>query len=463
MDDATTDYAVRLVLATRDPARYGIPEIAGQLEYGASPRASLGIVRAARALALLRGRDRATPQDVYDVAYDVLNLRLVLSYRALAEGSTVDDVLVQLLRTVRAPGSPAAWHGVAPAPTVQTVPGAAGATGGPPAGPVADAVRTAPRRPAAGAARRTVTGNAGATVPDLLRRAELAVTRRVHGLREGDHLALLGGNGVEAGEARPYAPGDDVRRIDWTVTARTGTPYVRDAIAERELDVMALVDLSGSLDFGTAGGRKIELALAVLAGLGSLATRGHDRFGVVLLTGSGPIQIPARSGRMHLAALLARAEAIVPSGSADLAAGIDHLDRFARRRGLAVVISDFIGPATWEHALGRLARRHDTLAIELADPRELRLPDVGFLTVVDAETGRRREIDTSRPDVRAAYAAHARDRGAAIASAATRAGASHLRLTTDRDWVGPLVAFLDRRQRARMVGRRAGAPMGAIR
>ena len=116
MDEPTADYAVRLVLATRDPAGHGIPEIAGQLEYGASPRASIGIVRAARALALLRGRTWATPQDVYDVAYDVLNLRLVLSYRALADGVTIDDVLVRLLRTVPAPGSPASWHGVASAP-----------------------------------------------------------------------------------------------------------------------------------------------------------------------------------------------------------------------------------------------------------------------------------------------------------------------------------------------------------
>ena len=123
MDEATTDYAVRLVLATRDPARYGVPEIVGQLEYGASPRASLGLVRAARALALLRGRGQATPQDVYDVAYDVLNLRLVLSYTALADGMTVDDVLVQLLKTVPAPAGAAAWQSMAvPAAAVAPMP-----------------------------------------------------------------------------------------------------------------------------------------------------------------------------------------------------------------------------------------------------------------------------------------------------------------------------------------------------
>ena len=299
---------------------------------------------------------------------------------------------------------------------------------------------------------------------DLLRRVELAVTRRVHGLREGDHLALLAGRGIEAGEARLYGAGDDVRRIDWTVTARTGVPHVRDAIAERELDVAVLLDLSGSLDFGTAGWRKIDLALAVTAAVGSLATRGHDRIGAVLLTGEGPIHIPVRAGRAHLAALIARAEsAATVGGAADLAVGIERLRLVARRRGLVVVISDFIGPDGWEHPLAGLARRHDVVAIELVDPREIRLPDVGFLTVVDAETGRRRVVDTARPDIRAAFAVEADRRRTAVAAAVGRAGAEHLRLWTDREWVGPFVQFLDMRRRARGRGRPAVAMDGAIR
>jgi uncharacterized protein (DUF58 family) len=308
-----------------------------------------------------------------------------------------------------------------------------------------------------------VTDRLGATTPDLLRRAELAVRRRVHGMRTGDHLALLAGHGVEASEARLYEPGDDVRRIDWTVTARTGIPHVRDAIAERELDVMALLDLTGSLDFGTSGRRKLDLALEVFAGLGSLAARGHDRIGGVLLTGAGPVAVPPRAGRTHLAAFLARAQATPAAGSATLVAGIDELALLARRRGLAVVISDFIGPVTWEGALAGVARRHDTIAIELVDPRELRLPDVGLLTVVDVETGRRRMVDTSRPSVRAAYAARNRARTEEVARAVTRAGAAHLRLATDSDWVGPLVQFLDRRRRAQSLGRRVGTLDGAFR
>ena len=202
MDEPTADYAVRLVLATRDPAAHGIPEIAGQLEYGASPRASIGIVRAARALALLRGRTWATPQDVYDVAYDVLNLRLVLSYRALADGVTIDDVLVRLLRTVPAPGSPRVLarpcvgargrRRIAPEPGTRAdgsaagnPPGSAGVPAGAAAGDpdrheraisdgsagacsgrtraVADPVRTASGRAGREFPRRTVTDRLGAT------------------------------------------------------------------------------------------------------------------------------------------------------------------------------------------------------------------------------------------------------------------------------------------------------------
>ncbi len=299
--------------------------------------------------------------------------------------------------------------------------------------------------------------------PDLLRRTELALTRRVHGLREGDHLSLLGGHGVEAGEVRLYAPGDDVRRIDWTVTARTGTTHVRDAIAERELDVMTLVDLSGSLDFGTAGGRKSDLALAVLAGIGSLATRGHDRLGAVLLSAEGPIVVSARSGRTHLATLLARAQALPVGGAADLASGLDRLGALARRRGIAVVVSDFLGPVTWERALGAVARRHDVIALELTDPRERRLPDVGFLTIFDAETGRRRTVDTGRPEVRAAFAARADERAGEVSAALTRAGAEHLRLGTETDGVDPFVRFLDRRRRQRIAGHRFAVPSGGIR
>jgi len=292
-----------------------------------------------------------------------------------------------------------------------------------------------------------------APVPGLLRRVDLTVRRRIHGLREGDHLALVVGRGVEAAEARPYSPGDDVRRIDWTVTARTGVPHVRDAVAERELDVVVLVDLSGSLDFGTVGARKVDLALDVLAAIASLTTRGHDRVGAILLNGEGIHPVPVRAGRPHLAALLARAEReAAVGGTADLATGITRLGALARRRGLVVIVSDFMGPLDWERTLATIARRHDAIAVELVDPRDVRLPDVGYLTVVDTETGRRRTVDTADPVLRARFAAEADRRRALVATTLARTGSSHLRLWTGGDWVAALARFLDGRRRSRTIG-----------
>ena len=290
VDEAAIDYAIRLVLATRDPAAHGLQKLVGLLEYGASPRASLGLVRSARAMALLRGRERAVPQDVYDVAYDILNARLALSYRALAEGFTIDDVLVELLTTVPAPG-------VDPWP-----PGSVAPIHRPGAGGIPDAVGAGLRWPTGAAAAchagrstgHAVTSapgagtGAGFDLPARLRRIELAVSHKVFGRRDGRHPSLVLGHGVEPGEARPYEPGDDVRRMDWAILARTGEPHVRDATQERDLDVAVLVDRSGSLDFGTVGWRKADLAVSVASAVASLAVLGGDRIGALLATADGP-------------------------------------------------------------------------------------------------------------------------------------------------------------------------------
>jgi uncharacterized protein (DUF58 family) len=295
--------------------------------------------------------------------------------------------------------------------------------------------------------------------PAVLRRVELTIRRRVHGLRHGDHLTLLRGRGIEAGDTRLYAAGDDVRRIDWAVTARTGQPHVRDAVAERELDVAILLDLSGSLDFGTADWRKRDLALAVTAAIGSLAVWGQDRVAALILDGEGLHWMPPRGGRSHLAAIVDRAEAS-GGGAIDLAAAMERLAALARRRGLVVIVSDFLGQQDWVRPMRVLGHRHQVLAVELVDPRELRLPDVGWITMEDPETGRRRTVDTSRPGIRLAIAAEADRRRAATATAVRGAGASHLRLRTDEDWVAALVRHLTLMRRAEMAGHRVVARGG---
>ncbi|GAA3016204.1 DUF58 domain-containing protein [Streptosporangium longisporum] len=278
----------------------------------------------------------------------------------------------------------------------------------------------------------------------VLRRLELTVVRRLDGLLQGDHLGLTPGPGGELAEARQYAPGDDVRRMDWNVTARTAEPHVRDMIADRELETWVLLDASASMDFGTALMEKRELALAAVAAVGFLTERTGNRVGTHILHGGEVRRFPARSGRAHLMALLGtmfslpRTEPGTPAPRLGPAA--DDLRRVTRRRGLVVVVSDFLDPPeSWERSLRHLAVRHQLLAVEVVDPRELTLPDVGVLTLVDPETGRRREISTAGPRLRERYAEAAAGQRAAIADALRRAGAAHLRLGTDRDWVRDLV------------------------
>jgi uncharacterized protein (DUF58 family) len=303
-----------------------------------------------------------------------------------------------------------------------------------------------------------LTTGAGADLPARLRRIELAVSARVFGRRDGRHPSLVHGHGVEPGDARPYEPGDDVRRMDWAILARTGEPYVRDAILERDLDVAVLVDRSGSLDFGTVSWRKADLAVSVAAAVAGLAVMGGDRIGAVMACADGPRIVPVRGGRRQQIALLGRIARAPLGGQVDLGRGIDALRHVLRRGGLAIVISDFIGPLeAWRPALARLGRRSEIIAVEVLDPRELRLPDVGLLEVEDPETGRQRTIDTSDERFRVRLAEAADRRRGATASAIRRTGAMHLRLRTDSDWAGPLAAFLEQRRRARALGRHARA------
>jgi uncharacterized protein (DUF58 family) len=299
---------------------------------------------------------------------------------------------------------------------------------------------------------------------DVLRRLELSVTRRLDGLLHGDYRGLVPGHGSEPGETRIYQPGDDVRRIDWNVTARMQAPHVRETIADRELETWVLVDLSASLEFGTAERTKRDQALAAVAAVGFLTARGGNRIGALIAAGGRPAEIlPARGGRDHLRAILRRiqtTEVRDGDGATDLAAALDRLSRTARRRGLAVVVSDWIDddPAAlrlgWEMPLRRVAVRHETLCVEVLDPRELSLPDVGILSLVDPETGRTREVQTADRKLRERYAQAAEARQARLAGAFRAAGADHLALRTDRDWIAELVGFVStRRERAAALAR----------
>jgi uncharacterized protein (DUF58 family) len=295
----------------------------------------------------------------------------------------------------------------------------------------------------------------------VLSRLQLLVTRKLDGLLQGDYIGLLPGPGSEAGESREYRPGDDVRRMDWPVTARTTVAHVRRTVADRELETWLAVDLSASLDFGTARWLKRDLVVAAAAAVTYLTARGGNRIGAVVGTGTstddgraGVLRLPARPGRKEAHGLLrAIARTPIRPGRADLGALIEMLNRPVRRRGVAVVISDFLAPPEgWARPVRRLAVRHDVLAVEVVDPRELELPDVGVLELIDPETGRWHEVQTSDPRLRRRYAEAASAQRAAIAHALRGAGAAHLRLRTDSDWLLDIVRFVAAQRHARTRG-----------
>ncbi len=292
-----------------------------------------------------------------------------------------------------------------------------------------------------------------------IERLRLTVLRRLDGLLAGDHAGLFPGHGTERGEARPYVPGDDPRHIDWAVTARNHEPHVRDMIADHELDVWLVLDTSSSLGFGTGLSTKHEVAWSAAGAFALLATKHGNRVGAITTTphdkGSRPRMLPARGGSSHAGAIMAALlTAPVDGEEGDLGGALDMVGRTARRRGMAVVISDFLGEPEWERPLRALSRRHEVIAVEVIDRRELELPDVGLVSLVDPETGRRRLLDTSKHDVRRRYREVSEQRRLEVASRLKACGADHLALRTDRDWVLDFVRFVSgRRARLMSAGR----------
>lgn len=281
-----------------------------------------------------------------------------------------------------------------------------------------------------------------------LRTLELTVRRRLDGVLHGDHLGLIPGPGSEPGDAREYQPGDDVRQMDWSVTARTTHPHVRQSVADRELETWLAIDMSASLDFGTGACEKRDLAVAAVAAIAHLTTGGGNRIGAVISTGHDTIRVPARGGRVHAQSLL-RSVATVPhppdGTRGDLRDVIEALRRPQRRRGLAVVVSDFLGPLEWERSLRALSGRHELLAVEVLDRRDLELPDLGDVVLHDPESGRTREF-TVTPQLRADYADAAAAHRAQVHQALRSCGAPVLSLRTDRDWIADVVRFVAARR-----------------
>ena len=287
----------------------------------------------------------------------------------------------------------------------------------------------------------------------VLRALELTVRRKVDGLLSGDHRSSRLGAGTELAQIRPYAPGDDVRKIDWNATARTGQPHVRVHVAERALTTWLVLDVSASMAWGTADRTKADVASGACLAIAHAATRGVNRVGIVTFGGPDDTHRPPSQGRHGLLAVSSTVRSLrhqphPESAGEGLGGALLRTGRLARSRSLVVVVSDLRGDAerTWRVPLLALAARHDVVVAEVLDAREQSLPAVGELTLVDPETGRLLRVDTSNRRLRERFAAAAAAERAAVAGAVTGTGADHVVLTTAGDWLLPLATFLSLRE-----------------
>ncbi|MBC7954348.1 MAG: DUF58 domain-containing protein [Cytophagales bacterium] len=295
---------------------------------------------------------------------------------------------------------------------------------------------------------------ANETTPDaILRRLEWTVIRRLDGLLQGDYRTLFRGAGIDLADLREYQHHDDVRHIDWNVTARLQQPYVRQFTEDRELTAWFLLDLSGSVDFGSARSKR-SVSAEFVSVLARLLTRHGNRVGAMLYGNALDEVLPARNGRIHVLHLMQRMlKHSTPQAKAQtrLQDLLQHAAPLIPRRSTVFVVSDFISAPGWGDALARLAQRHEVLAVRLYDPLEMALPDLGMVTMQDAETGEQLLVDTHDPGFRARFAKAADQQEAELRSTLTRAGVDALELSTDEDLVNTLMRFVElRRQRSRL-------------
>ncbi len=313
--------------------------------------------------------------------------------------------------------------------------------------PTAAAERWSSTAPLDSARSAWAAGPPTQTVAELLRTLELTINGRLDGVLHGNHQGLTPGHGSEPGESRLYQPGDDVRRIDWNITARTRETHVREQIADRDLTAWLVVDASARMRFGTVANDKAQTATAAAACVGFLTARNQNRLGAVLVAGPSIHVIPPRSGANQVRAVLSTLCSPPESegrGHADLAGAIDRVGAIANRRGFVAVISDFAGDA-WQGPLARLNLRHDLLAITVHDRREHDVPPIGLVDVVDPATGAVREVRVTAK-VQQRFAAAAAEERARRSDALARSGADVIELSTDGDWLGAIVAHTRRKR-----------------
>jgi len=282
-----------------------------------------------------------------------------------------------------------------------------------------------------------------------IRLIQISTSKAVNDVLAGEYESVFKGRGMEFDEVREYQPGDDVRTIDWNVTARTGKPFVKRFREERELTVMFLVDLSASGSFGSVRQLKNEMAAEVCALLAFAATKNNDKVGLIVFTDHVEMFIPPKKGSRHVLRVIREILSFQPGrAGTDIAQALDYVGRVQAKRAVVFLISDFQAEG-FERALRVLGRRHDMIAVTIGDPRELSLPDVGLLELEDAETGEVVLIDTGDPEVRRQYERLGRETASKLAGIFRSMGVDQIEIRTGRDYVRDLIKFFKKRERRR--------------
>ena len=306
-----------------------------------------------------------------------------------------------------------------------------------------------------------VAASGGGNAEHVLRRLEWTAIRRLDGILQGDYRTLLRGAGLDLADLREYQFHDDVRHIDWNVTARLQVPHVRVFTEDREMATWFLLDLSPSVDFGSGELRKRNISSEFVAVLARMLTRHGNRVGAVLYGSGVDTVIPARGGRRHVLHLLHSMQtrpAPAESGTTRLRDLLASAANLLKRRSTLFVVSDFISEPGWERSLAQLARRHEVVAVRLVDPLELDLPDLGLLTIRDSETGEQILVDTHDAGFRRRFARIAAQREAELREGFMRAGVDALELSTDGDLVDAVVRFTEMRKRRARLAAGGGFP-----
>jgi uncharacterized protein (DUF58 family) len=286
-----------------------------------------------------------------------------------------------------------------------------------------------------------------------VRRIELRTRRLANDSFAGEYHSVFKGRGIEFDEVRPYQPGDEVRTIDWNVTARMNQPYVKRYVEARELTVMLVVDASASGNFGSADRFKRELAAEIAAVLAIAATNNNDKVGLAMFTDSVELFIPPRKGRSHVLRIVREVLAFQPRGKrTDIGHALDTVNRLVKRRGIVFLISDFLAePEEYDQALFLANRRHDAIAIDLHDPLETYIGPIGMMAMEDAETGEIVWVDTRDPHWRANFERVSQARTAAKVNAFRRAGVDRIAVNTHEDYVEALTRFFHKREQRQQV------------